>query len=499
METSADLSHVVTWGGFSGRWGPGVYEFVGTGMSTQPRRVDLNNSGGPISSCTDPNQFTAANRSVSSDGDTIVNNVLGNCGGASPPADELWARVNGTTSFDITASHCDRVAPACNASSNPAFVATTPDGSRVFFTTNQQLVNADSDETNDIYACDLPTGNPTPIAGKANPCSAFRQVSVAETGAAEVENVLITSKDGSTVLFTAKGVLADNEDALEEEAVAGDNNLYVWEQDSAHPAGQTSFVGKLVANDINPGQAQSTPDGHYVAFTTANALVETDTDSARDVYRVDAENGELTRVSTNILGVGGNGTLDSEIPSFTSDGPKPGAISDDGQKIVFTTTEALSPLDGNDEPDAYLWTPRRVFLITTGSVGGGVSGTDINQGQGLLVAIDGSGNDIYFQTRGVLTPADVDSAVDVYDARVGGGFSFTEAAACSGEACQPSQSLSQPASTSPANQPNGEGNVKPKKCAKGKVIKGGKCVKKPNKKHHKKAHKKAGHNRGGSK
>ncbi len=48
---SADLSHVVTWGGgSSSEWGPGVYEFVGTGMA-QPRRVDVDNSGAPISTC----------------------------------------------------------------------------------------------------------------------------------------------------------------------------------------------------------------------------------------------------------------------------------------------------------------------------------------------------------------------------------------------------------------------------------------------------------------
>jgi hypothetical protein len=499
VATSADLSHLLTWGGFSGVWGPGVYEFIGTGMP-QPRRVDLDNSGDPISSCADANQFTASNRSVSSDGSTVVNNITGNCGGTSPPADELWARVNGTTTFDVSASHCDRVAPAaCNAPSNPTFVATTPDGSRVFFTTTQQLVNGDVDQTNDIYACDLPSGNPAPAAGKANPCSAFSQISVAEGGAAEVESVLTTSEDGSTVLFTAKGVLAANEDPLEEKAVAGDENLYVWHQDPAHPAGQTSFVGKVAANDVIIGGAQATPDGHYVVFTSAIPLVETDTDASRDVYRVDAETGKLDRVSTNILGVGGNGPFDAFIPSFTSDGPKPGAVSDDGQKIVFTTSEPLAPVDGNGEPDAYLWTPSHTSLISTGAVGGGVSGTGINQGQGLLVAIDGSGHDIYFQTRGVLTPADVDTAVDIYDARVDGGFSFAEAAACSGEACQPPPSPSSPAPISPANKPNGEGNVTPKHCPKGKIVKGDKCVKKHGKKHHKKKHKKAGHNRGGSK
>ena len=80
---------------------------------------------------------------------------------------------------------------------------------------------------------------------------------------------------------------------------------------------------------------------------------------------------------------------------------------------------------------------------------------------------------------------------------------FAAVAGCSGEACQPPASGS-PASPAPATgQPAaGSGNVKP--CPKGKVAKGGKCVKKPHKKHHKKkskgnAKRAAGANRGGSK
>ena len=171
--------------------------------------------------------------------------VFGGCGGANPPADEIWARIDGTISVDVSASQCNRVAPAdpCNAPAKATFRAATPDGSRVFFTTTQQLVNADTDQTNDLYACDIPAGTPAPI-GKANPCPALTQVSGAETGA-DVESVTRVSEDGSTAYFTAKGVLADNEDALGEEAAAGDHNLYVWRTDAAHPDGQTSFLARL--------------------------------------------------------------------------------------------------------------------------------------------------------------------------------------------------------------------------------------------------------------
>jgi hypothetical protein len=119
--------------------------------------------------------------------------------------------------------------------------------------------------------------------------------------------------------------------------------------------------------------------------------------------------------------------------------------------------------------------------------------------------ITGSGQDIYFESSQPLTPADPDDSPDVYDARIGGGFSFAQAAPCSGEACQPPASgrVAAPAPVT-VQPPADPGNVKPKTCPKGKIRKHNKCVKK-NKKHHKKhpakkhRSKKAGHKQGGGK
>jgi hypothetical protein len=498
-------------------WGPGVYEFLGTGNEQPTRRVDVDNSGAPITACTYGAGSSARLEFNSTDGRVAVSRVAGGCGGANPPATGLWARIDGTTSVDIAASECERSVGdpggACNdpigsggcttgfsAEQGPGcrglrFWGAASDGSRVFFTTKQQLLDADTDEANDLYACDIPSGTPTPV-GDANPCSALRQVSAGDLTGANVESVGTTSASGATVLFTAKGVLADNEDALKEQAVAGDHNLYAWRTDAAHPDGQTTFVARLDSNDINA--AQSTPDGRYLVFTTASQLLDTDTDNARDVYRYDVEAGGLTRASTNVFGVAGNGNdFDAGIMTpvgtktfgSTAGGLPHPTISDDGQKIVFTTTEALSSLDGNAEPDVYLWTPARVSLISTGSSGSAPKdrGGSIYDSR---VAIDPLGEDIYFESSQALTPADGDDLADVYDARIGGGFSFAHPAPCSGEACQPSPSTSLPTPISPANRANGEGNVKSKTCPKGKVRKHGKCVKKASKKHHKSSHKK---------
>ena len=496
---SSDLSHVMVNGSAGAStgvvWGPGVYEFVGTG-NDQPNRVDLDNAGNPIATCQfdGGHPYAASGDAISTDGQILIFSTAGGCGGTNPPADQIWARVDGAASVDVSASQCTRPsadpAGTCNAPADATFQAATPDGSQIFFTTTQQLLNSDTDQTKDIYACDIPLGALAPV-GLANPCASLRLVSGAATGA-EVENVVRVSEDGSTVSFTAKGVLAENTDAFGEKAAAGDRNLYVWRTDAAHPVGQTSFVGRLVNNDLGSSgnQPQLTVDGRFLVFTTASPLVPTDTDNARDVYRYDALSGGVVRVSTALTGTGGNvDGFDAAIgpPSKYQSHP---AATESGEMIVFTTAEPLSPVDGNGTPDVYLWKAGHVSLISSGSVGGGGGGA----------VIDASGYDIYFESSQQMSPSDGDSANDVYDARIGGGFKVFQTPICSGETCQGPEPTSPTPKSIGTRQPNPNGNVtESTPCSQNKVRRHGKCVKKPSKRHRRAGHKHAGHHRGASK
>lgn len=518
---SLDLTHLLfdgTSGGFGEHpYGPGVYEYVGTGNGA-PTRVDLDNLGDPISGCgaESPSERVANNVGISADGRAAVFIVNGSslCDSSEgPPADEIWARVGGSggAAYDVSESLCTRTAGdpggACNAPSDPTFVGVASDGSRVLFTTRQQLVNGDTDQTKDLYACDMLSS--TPAAGKrGNPCAQLTEVSGAASGA-NVDRIFTTSEDGSTAYFTSKAVLATNEDALDETAKGGENNLYVWRQDVSHPDGETSFLGALenpgdAAEHFNPKYGirhrefpQTTDDGRYFVFCTKDRLVPTDTDESRDVYRYDAETGEMSRVSVNSLGIGGNANFNAEITSqinpFQNTAasqslaayPHP-SVANDGT-VVFVTPEALSPVDGNEAPDAYLWRKGKTSLITTASVGSmePLFGRNDN-----WVFIDKSGEDVFFTTPQPLVAGDSDEVPDLYDARIGGGFKPGVKLACSGEACQPAPSAP-PAAPNPATSVGGsEGNVKPKHCGKGKVLSKGKCVRKKVKaQHHKKGKK----------
>jgi hypothetical protein len=156
-------------------------------------------------------------------------------------------------------------------------------------------------------------------------------------------------------------------------------------------------------------------------------------------------------------------------PPFPGDtGPILRTISDDGSRVFFDSPDQLVPgtpaatqhtlcfsvtgcikLTSNN---VYAWESGQLHLIAAGaasSVGAQV------------VATTPSGNDVFFATSEQLAPTDTDGAVDVYDARVGGGFPIPSFAACEGAECQG-------AATSPPSFPtaatvtfSGPGNLSP--------------------------------------
>jgi hypothetical protein len=297
----------------------------------------------------------------------------------------------------------------------------------VFFTTDQQLVDGDTDQSSDLYACDIPAGVPVPV-GAANPCSSLMEVSGAASGA-RVESVVKMSSDGSRVYFVAQGVVADNLGIGESNPSTGSDahNLYLWERDAAHPAGHVRFIVDLATDDLN--SVQMTPDGRYLVFETSNALLPSDTDDpaggavgAIDVYRYDSVTGVVVRVSTSVSGGGGNGAgFDADLGGGGTSSVL-ASVTADGGSIVFDTAEALSAEDTDGISDVYVWRDGQVSLITDGG--------------GHALWISPSGRDIFFLTDVGLVSGDRDVTTDIYDARVGGGFDVPEVRPCSGDECQ---------------------------------------------------------------
>ena len=317
---------------------------------------------------------------------------------------------------------------------------------------------------------------------------------------AEVQGVVATSSDGSHVYFVAKGVLTTVPDLSlpfgHQVAEGGADNLYAIDTVS----GQTSFVAELCSGASESGtdsdsqcaatlnsavigavndtglwngelerQASATPDGRYLVFTTYATLAPEDHGTAKNVYRYDFQTGELSWISRCTPENAGcvAGTADSSnatIPEAAAE-HKMGAFSDindlgrtiseNGSTIVFSTNERLQGRGTSNGTSVYEWHEGVVSMISDGQN----EATDLSAS---ATGMSASGSDIFFLTRTPLVGEDTDELVDLYDARIDGGFPAPPPEpSCSGEACQEAQS-SPPTFGAPGSQSfTGGGNETP--------------------------------------
>jgi hypothetical protein len=463
--------------------GNSLLEYVGT-EGHDPKVVSVNNEGKEFDPC-GVGTFSV----ISRDGSTIAFEQ-GACEGQ---AKAVYARVDGDTTVDLSSSQCTRTSGdpggACNEPSDAEIAGASANGSITYFTTSQQLVNSDIDQGRDLYACILPAGAIAP-QGDINSCPDLEPVSVTGTvaganvqetygpsaGKPDFYEVIHVSNDGSHVEFTATGVLtgtSTNEDG--QHAVEGAENMYVFNRDA--PVGERlKFVGDLCsgsgmsvsaadplcpqspsANDavvFKQGSfVQMTANGHYLVFATYARLSPGDTDEGQDVYRYDTETGSLTRISIGHDGYDDNGNATNADAWIEQENAAPRlSISENGERVFFTTSEALVPQDINGVNDVYEWENGQVYLISDGVAPAG----------SVLWTVTPSGNGVLFSTASQLTWSDGDTTWDVYDARVGGGFPVPATpASCSGEACQGSPPTAGTPPSPGSATVTGAGNITP--------------------------------------
>ena len=352
------------------------------------------------------------------------------------------------------------------------FVGASEDGSKVFFTTTAQLAAGDKDGGNDLYMATIGCSGvePAPDAQACPPSqrevTSLVQISHDATPhqAAEVQGAVRLAPDGSRIYFVARGVLGEGPNAQGMTPIAGADNLYVYEPDAQNQSQfKTVFVADLCSGTERSGlaqdprcggssdeselwrsstpEAQSTRDGAFLVFGTYAQLAGDDTDSAKDVYRYDAQTGALDRVSVGENSSdanGNNSAFDANIKSAFLGGSVANnqemathAISEDGSRVVFYTAEPLSPDATNGSVNIYEWHLGDVGMISTGTAEG-------DESDHIYPSITASGQDIFFTTYQGLVRQDTDGLRDIYDARTGSGFPPEpgERQPCSGDACQ---------------------------------------------------------------
>ncbi len=491
---SMDLSHML----FSAS--SSLYEYVGTGHSGEgngaPTLVGVDNTGTPISQCgvaaggyeggVDRSEESgeAEARAISVGGSSVFFTVNAKCGGGTGPlVNEVFARVgepgpgvepgSAVTVNVAGASECATVAfDSCNVTKAVKYQGASADGSKVFFTSEQPLVPDDTDGTDNLYECRLPGDSGAPLSKEepVNSCPDLARVSVPVSGGAEVQSVGAVSGDGSHVYFVAKGVLTKAPDLSlpsgHQEAQQGEDNLYVWEEpSSAHPLGHTAFIGTLSAPAFTLGEAQATPDGDSLVFTSSADLAPGDSSTVSQVFLYEAQHEALRWVSE---GQGGSedGSTTSDPASLTSgeissehaqqaEGRR--VVSEDGSVVVFQSSAALTGQVHGGKYNVYLWRDGELSLISDGTS----AGTHHGGNEEGLVGIDASGQNVFFTTEAPLVGQDSDELSDLYDARVDGGFPAPKVVECSGEGCQGALSAPLVAVAPSSLTPGGAGNLTP--------------------------------------
>jgi hypothetical protein len=248
------------------------------------------------------------------------------------------------------------------------------------------------------------------------------------------------------------------------------------------------------------GTARASADGTRLLFVSSESLTGYDNidlstgeaDSQVFLYD-DSGAGSLTCISCNptngrpigastVPGANPNGSAPDSLQVY-----KPRALSSNGKRVYFDSSDALVSTDTNKAPDAYQWEAQGEG--TCAKPGGCVSLISGGRGTGGASFVDASanGSDAFFLSDESLVKADP-GAVDLYVARTGGGFLVpVPPIPCEGDACQslPPQPVD-PTLTTKLSGPGNPGVRYPKerrgRCPRGKVKRKGKCVRKKQRK-----------------
>jgi hypothetical protein len=394
-----------------------------------------------------------AERTISRDGRRIVfNDSLVTCDDAVETTtgdlptfpctnNHLYVREDGQTTR-IVSDPAPGVATDPQAGPGLLFWGADHDVSSVFFTAQSRLT-ADSTASHDAgdgittgsfgdlyrYSLDANGG-----AGELTDLT----VDARSPEGAQVLGVLGLSDDGRRVYFVARSAQLDDG-----QGTPGAANLYLWDDRGAQP--RTTFIATLqprgagigdAMNWISPAPAraaQVTPDGGHLLFTSKNRLTGFDNGGYAQVYLYSADSDRLRCAScfgpqpaTGDAFVPQERQLDAAMQRRQGK-----AVSDDGAHVFFSASGRLLPgVDGNAAIDVYEYEPTsgRLALVSGGR----------GPNPSFLLGSDGSGENVFFVTRDRLAPTDVDDNVDLYDARVGGGFPQPPVRVpCSGEDCRP--------------------------------------------------------------
>jgi hypothetical protein len=400
------------------------------GAGLEDNQVNQYNGGGASHESGD------IRNAISADGSRVVFSAKADGGipdSAQKGFTELYDRVRGSATIEISAP-APGATPA-NPTAEPAqFWTASAEGSLVFFTSSAELTSQSRTGVieeeiepgeitikrfEDLYEYNVETGTLADLT-----------VDDLDPMGANVKGVVGASEDGSYVYFVAMGKLAEG-------AVDGQPNLYV-----SHEGGPPRFIATLNeeadSGDWTSTPAESsayvTPDGRHLAFTSIESLTGYDNDDLNsgqpdsEVYEYDAEGGSLVCASCEPSGVAPVGG------AFTGAGARgtqkiatalyqPRVLSDEGSRLFFSAP-SRSLVSGVGAGSVKVFEYEQDGSGSCAQAGGCVYPISSSAANANDIFLDASpsGNDVFFATYDQLVSGDQDNLMDIYDARVEGGF-----------------------------------------------------------------------------
>jgi Tol biopolymer transport system component len=258
-------------------------------------------------------------------------------------------------------------------SANGRFVA--------FSSSASNWVEGDTNNNNDIFVYDRRLGV-TERVSVSNSGGENRSPSYNPSLSADGRYVAFQSSTTDLiegVPVGSSGIFVYDRDANTVELVSGDRN---------NPSTSTSATGIA-------GNAKISADGRYVAFkSSANNLVEGDTNNKTDVFVHDRELKVTERVS---VGSRDEGSIDLIQSNQDSDQPM---ISADGRFVAFTSSASnLVENDTNNTSDIFVYdrqsdTVERVSLSSSGEQGNGFANAPSISADGRYVSFSSAASNL---------------------------------------------------------------------------------------------------------
>lgn len=307
----------------------------------------------------------------------------------------------------------------------------SPDGKKVVFTSADKLT--DTDPGGPGWGLYVYTDGPHPER-ESNLTFIARVHAQGSSGqsAEEGEDVTGMSQDGKRIYFYT-----------EAQGQFSQTGTYLWDEGTIHfvaPTRELLRIGPSLA-DNTLSMAQVSADGRRLAFAAAEKLTDSPVGKTlgrpyKTMYLYDEATNTLKCLSCLPTGMPTSSDVFVEPKLSNQEGASlgfpfsPRFFSEDGRYVFFTTFDALSSQDVNNQADVY------EYDTETGTLSLLSSGT--GEGGSWFVGSSANGSDAFFVSRQSYLAEDDDSLIDLYDVRVNGGFPQPkpQTGGCVGDECQ---------------------------------------------------------------